>query len=42
MKLYNVYGYALILAYALGCMYFAPAQGDPKGLMFITYVIRKV
>lgn len=31
MKSYNVYGYLLILAYALGCMYFAPPQFGPWG-----------
>ncbi|HEX3118277.1 MAG TPA: hypothetical protein VHP80_04215, partial [Candidatus Acidoferrum sp.] len=29
MKIYNVYGYLTILAYALACMYFAPAHLGP-------------
>ncbi|HEY2822456.1 MAG TPA: fatty acid desaturase [Candidatus Acidoferrum sp.] len=29
MKIYNFYGYSLILAYALACMYFAPAHLGP-------------
>ncbi len=31
MKVYNVIGYAIILAYALACMYFAPVQLGPWG-----------
>ena len=29
MKIYNIYGYLIILAYALACMYFAPARLGP-------------
>src|SRR5262249_26067104 len=33
MKIYNVYGYLIILCYALACMFSAPAQLGPwKGL----------
>lgn len=33
MKIYNLYGYLIILVYVLACMYFAPAQVGPwKGL----------
>ena len=34
MKIYNVYGYLIILAYALACMFSAPTQLGPwKGLL---------
>jgi len=34
MKIYNVYGYSIILLYALACMYFAPPYLGPwKGLL---------
>ena len=29
MKIYNIAGWALVLAYALACMYFAPAAIGP-------------
>ena len=29
MKIYNVAGWALVLAYALACMYFAPPDIGP-------------
>jgi fatty-acid desaturase len=34
VKIYNVYGYLIILAYMLACMYFAPAHMGPwRGLL---------
>ncbi|HKW61662.1 MAG TPA: fatty acid desaturase [Candidatus Acidoferrum sp.] len=35
MKIYNVYGYLIILCYAQACMYSAPAQLGPWGGLFI-------
>ena len=35
MKIYNVYGYLIILCYVLACMYSAPARLGPWGGLFI-------
>lgn len=35
MKIYNVYGYLIILCYVLACMYSAPARLGPWGGLFL-------